>query len=327
MLKDWEYKANALTLPFNSYPNFNPISVFPKLESNKLMAKKKENPADMSVESKLKTLFQLQTLLTEIDEIKTLRGELPLEVEDLEDEIQGLRTRIEKNQAEANAIRREINGYKNTLEIDNSKIENYKKQLDTVRSNRDYDVLNREIEFVSDDMVLCNKRIKELQDQQIEKEKLIQQSQNDLDERSKDLEIKKNELDDIIAETKADEEKLREKTKDLELNIDDRLLTSFKRIRKNTHNGLGIVYVQRDSCGGCFAKIPPQRQLDVRMRKKIIVCEYCGRILIDPELAGVKPNAPTEDKRPKRRRTSTRKTTESKETKATAEDYIELNEE
>ena len=291
------------------------------------MAKKKENPADMSVESKLKTLFQLQTLLTEIDEIKTLRGELPLEVEDLEDEIQGLRTRIEKNQAEANAIRREINGYKNTLEIDNSKIENYKKQLDTVRSNRDYDVLNREIEFVSDDMVLCNKRIKELQDQQIEKEKLIQQSQNDLDERSKDLEIKKNELDDIIAETKADEEKLREKTKDLELNIDDRLLTSFKRIRKNTHNGLGIVYVQRDSCGGCFAKIPPQRQLDVRMRKKIIVCEYCGRILIDPELAGVKPNAPTEDKRPKRRRTSTRKTTESKETKATAEDYIELNEE
>ncbi|MBR4366380.1 MAG: hypothetical protein IKP43_06335 [Bacteroidaceae bacterium] len=276
------------------------------------MAKKKENPADMSVESKLKTLFQLQTLLTEIDDIKTLRGELPLEVEDLEDEIEGLRTRIEKATADANNLRREINGFKNTFEIDKSKVDNYKKQLDTVRSNRDYDVLNREIEYVSSDMELCTKRIKEYQELLAEKENAIAMNQKNLEERNKDLDIKKNELDDIIAETKADEEKLREKAKDLELNIEERLLTSFKRIRKNTHNGLGIVYVHRDSCGGCFAKIPPQRQLDVRMRKKIIVCEYCGRILIDPELAGVKPNVPVEEKKTKRRRSAPRKAAETK---------------
>jgi predicted nucleic acid-binding Zn-ribbon protein len=138
------------------------------------------------------------------------------------------------------------------------------------------------------------------QNMEASKNEYLAKSKEDLDGRLQDLEMKKNELGEIIAETKADEEKLREKAKNLEAMIEPRLLQSFKRIRKNCRNGLGIVYVQRDACGGCFAKIPPQRQLDVRMRKKVIVCEYCGRILIDPELAGVKADAPADEK-PKRR--------------------------
>jgi hypothetical protein len=143
------------------------------------------------------------------------------------------------------------------------------------------------------------------------KEELIERSKATLEERSQDLEVKKNELDEIVAETKAEEEKLREKAKNLEISIEPRLLTAFKRIRKNSRNGLGIVYVQRDACGGCFAKIPPQRQLDVRMRKKVIVCEYCGRILIDPELAGVK--AEVKEEKPKRRRSIRKKDEEGEE--------------
>ena len=169
-----------------------------------------------------------------------------------------------------------------------------------MRNNREYDLLNKEIEFQNLEIELCNKRIREAQNMEASKNEYLAKSKEDLDGRLQDLEMKKNELDEIIAETKADEEKLREKAKNLEAMIEPRLLQSFKRIRKNCRNGLGIVYVQRDACGGCFAKIPPQRQLDVRMRKKVIVCEYCGRILIDPELAGVKADAPADEK-PKRR--------------------------
>ena len=160
--------------------------------------------------------------------------------------------------------------------------------------------MGKEIEFQNLEIELCNKRIREAQNMEASKNEYLAKSKEDLDGRLQDLEMKKNELDEIIAETKADEEKLREKAKNLEAMIEPRLLQSFKRIRKNCRNGLGIVYVQRDACGGCFAKIPPQRQLDVRMRKKVIVCEYCGRILIDPELAGVKADAPADEK-PKRR--------------------------
>ena len=251
------------------------------------MAKKKENPTDMSVEIKLKSLYQLQTMLSEIDKIRILRGELPLEVEDLEDEIEGLKTRIENSNEEIKELRARINELKTKIELANEKLNGYKSQLDNVRNNREYDLLNKEIEFQTLEIELCNKRINEAQNAEKNKEELIQRSQVTLEERSQDLEVKKNELDEIVTETKAEEEKLREKAKSLEMTIEPRLLTAFKRIRKNSRNGLGIVYVQRDACGGCFAKIPPQRQLDVRMRKKVIVCEYCGRILIDPELAGV----------------------------------------
>ena len=264
------------------------------------MAKKKENPAEMPVEERLKNLFQLQTILTEIDRIRTLRGELPLEVEDLEDTIEGLKTRISKTEAEISDLRAKINEYKGKIELANSQLATYKEQMDNVRNNREYDLLNKEIEFQTLEIELCNKRIREAQTLERGRAEALARSQEELDGRMQDLEVKKNELDEIVAETKADEEKLREKAKNLETLIEPRLLQSFKRIRKNSRNGLGIVYVQRDACGGCFAKIPPQRQLDVRMRKKVIVCEYCGRILIDPELAGVKPDAPAEEK-PKRR--------------------------
>jgi hypothetical protein len=264
------------------------------------MAKKKENPAEMPVEDRLKNLFQLQTILTEIDRIRTLRGELPLEVEDLEDTIEGLKTRISKTEAEIGDLRAKINEHKGKIELANSQLATYKEQMDNVRNNREYDLLNKEIEFQTLEVELCNKRIHEAQSLQKSREEVLAKSKEELDGRIQDLEVKKNELDEIVAETKADEEKLREKAKNLETLIEPRLLQSFKRIRKNSRNGLGIVYVQRDACGGCFAKIPPQRQLDVRMRKKVIVCEYCGRILIDPELAGVKADAPVEEK-PKRR--------------------------
>ncbi|MBR2630739.1 MAG: hypothetical protein IKD25_04335 [Bacteroidaceae bacterium] len=264
------------------------------------MVKKKENPSEMPVEDRLKNLYQLQTILTEIDRIRTLRGELPLEVEDLEDTIEGLKTRIGKTESEIADLRSKISEFRGKIELANSQLATYKEQMDNVRNNREYDLLNKEIEFQTLEIELCNKRIREAQGMEASKNEYLEKSKEDLDGRLQDLEVKKNELDEIIAETKADEEKLREKAKNLETMIEPRLLQSFKRIRKNCRNGLGIVYVQRDACGGCFAKIPPQRQLDVRMRKKVIVCEYCGRILIDPELAGVKADAPADEK-PKRR--------------------------
>ena len=265
------------------------------------MAKKKESPSEMPVEERLKNLYQLQTILTEIDRIRTLRGELPLEVEDLEDTIEGLKTRIAKTQAEIVELRARIAEMRGKIETANSQLATYQSQMDNVRNNREYDLLNKEIEFQNLEIELCNKRIREAQAQETAKDEYMSKSKDDLEDRMQDLEIKKNELDEIVAETKADEEKLREKAKSLEVLIEPRLLQSFKRIRKNCRNGLGIVYVQRDACGGCFAKIPPQRQLDVRMRKKVIVCEYCGRILVDPELAGVKPDAPAAEEKPKRR--------------------------
>ena len=275
------------------------------------MAKKKENPAEMSVETKLKSLYQLQTMLSEIDKIRILRGELPLEVEDLEDEIEGLKTHIENTTDEIKELRARINELKTKIDLANEKLAGYKSQLDNVRNNREYDLLNKEIEFQTLEIELCNKRIREAAAAEKNKEELIERSKATLEERSQDLEVKKNELDEIVAETKAEEEKLREKAKNLEISIEPRLLTAFKRIRKNSRNGLGIVYVQRDACGGCFAKIPPQRQLDVRMRKKVIVCEYCGRILIDPELAGVK--AEVKEEKPKRRRSIRKKDEEGEE--------------
>lgn len=275
-------------------------------DNSQIMATKK-NVADISVEEKLKALYQLQTMLSEIDKIKTLRGELPLEVQDLEDEIEGLTTRIGKYEEEIKELNADIATKKGNIQTAQASVERYKQQLDDVRNNREYDTLSKEIEFQTLEIQLQNKKIGEAQEKIAKKQEEIKQNQALLEERRNDLDIKKSELDEIISETKAEEEKLREKAKALEVTIEPRLLTAFKRIRRNSRNGLGIVYVQRDACGGCFNKIPPQRQLDIRMRKKIIVCEYCGRIMIDPELAGVEIEAPKE--KPKRRLRS-RKTTE-----------------
>ena len=260
----------------------------------------KKDPTDLSVEDKLKTLYQLQTTLSAIDEKRALRGELPLEVEDLEDEIEGLTTRIEKIQNEIDEFQHAIVSKKAEILEAQTSLARYKAQLDEVKNNREYDTLSKEIEFQTLEIELCNKKIREAQNRINEKNLEKSQSTELLEDRQKELELKKSELDDIMAETRAEEERLKLKTIELEAKIEPRLLLSFQRIRKNARNGLGIVYVQRDACGGCFNKIPPQRQLDIRMHKKIIVCEYCGRILIDPELAGVRIEKPVEKKVKKR---------------------------
>lgn len=248
---------------------------------------KSSTPKELTVEQKLKALFQLQTMLSEIDKIKTLRGELPLEVQDLEDEIVGLSTRIEKIKGEVDDLKSSIASKRIEIETAKAAVDKYKSQQENVRNNREYDFLSKEIEFQTLEIELCEKRIKEFTGEEIIRSEEVVNSSEALEERQKDLDQKKSELDEIISETKQEEEKLRDKAKTLETTIEPRLLQSFKRIRKNSRNGLGVVYVQRDACGGCFNKIPPQRQLDIRSRKKIIVCEYCGRIMIDPELAGI----------------------------------------
>ena len=276
----------------------------------------KKDPTDMPVEERLKTLYQLQTTLSGIDEKRALRGELPLEVQDLEDEIEGLNTRIEKIQNEIADYEQAVVQKKGEIETAKASVERYKTQLNDVKNNREYDMLSKEIEFQSLEIELCNKKIKEAASKVEEKKAELAQNQETMDDRKQALELKKNELEEIMEETRAEEEKLKLKAKDLELKIEPRLLTSFKRIRKNARNGLGIVYVQRDACGGCFNKIPPQRQLDIKMHKKIIVCEYCGRILIDPELAGVKVEKPVVEEKKARKR-PIRKTVK----KADADDY------
>lgn len=272
----------------------------------------KKEITDLSVEEKLRTLYQLQTALSSIDEKKALRGELPLEVQDLEDEIAGLSTRIEKIQKDVEEFRRAVSQKKAEITEAQASVERYKSQLNDVKNNREYDTLSKEIEFQTLEIELCNKKIREALMRIDEKESELGMSEATLADRRNDLELKKSELDEIMEETRAEEENLKQKVKELEVKIEPRLLMSFKRIRKNARNGLGVVYVQRDACGGCFNKIPPQRQLDIRMHKKIIVCEYCGRILIDPELAGVKTEKPVVQEKKTRKR-AIRKTVKKEE--------------
>ena len=260
----------------------------------------KKDPSELSVEERLKTLYQLQTALSAIDEKRALRGELPLEVQDLEDEIAGLTTRVEKIAADIDEYQKAITQKKGEIADAEASVERYKAQLNEVKNNREYDTLSKEIEFQTLEIELCNKKIREANNKIADKEQEKANSEALIAERQGDLDVKKNELEEIMEETRVEEEKLKEQVKSLEAKIEGRLLTSFKRIRKNARNGLGIVYVQRDACGGCFNKIPPQRQLDIKMHKKIIVCEYCGRIMIDPELAGVKIEKPATGEEKKR---------------------------
>ncbi len=242
---------------------------------------------DLTVEEKLTALYKLQSMLSEIDKIKTLRGELPLEVQDLEDEVAGLDTRIQNFQADLKDLDVAVVQQKNKITDSNTLIGKYKEQLENVRNNREFDNLTKEVEFQGLEVELAEKRIREFTAESKLISEEIQKSKDILKERMIDLRSKKEELEEIVTETKQQEEQLREKAKQLETTIEPRLLTAFKRIRKSARNGLAVVYIQRDACGGCFNKIPPQRQLDIKLRKKIIVCEHCGRIMIDPKLAGV----------------------------------------
>ena len=245
------------------------------------MATNNEKLQELSVEEKLQHLYELQRIDTEIDKIKTLRGELPLEVQDLEDEIAGLETRLENLKNEISEADKSVTNKKQEITKSEELIKKYSEQLDNVRNNREYDALTKEVEFQKLEIELQQKRIREAQKLKAEKEVNLEISNKQYTEKKADLEAKKAELDDIIAETHKDEEALTQKSEELSQNIEERLLTAYRKIRDNARNGLAVVTVDRDACGGCFNKIPPQRQLDIRSRKKIIVCEYCGRILID----------------------------------------------
>ncbi|SBV95323.1 C4-type zinc ribbon domain-containing protein [uncultured Dysgonomonas sp.] len=248
------------------------------------MAKKQEK--EITVEEKLRTLYALQQKLSEIDNIKILRGELPLEVADLEDEIIGLETRIKKYETELKEADTAVSFQKQKAKDSTLKIEKYKEQLDNVRNNREFDHLSKEIEFETLEIELSEKRIREFTQDSKNLTEQVEKSKTFLQERSADLGQKKEELDNIVSETKQQEEQLREEVKDIETEVEPRLLQAFKRIRKSARNGLAVVCIERGACGGCFNKIPPQKQMDIKIGKKIIVCEYCGRIMIDPELIG-----------------------------------------
>lgn len=247
------------------------------------MAAKKttEDIAEMSVEDKLRALFDLQMVESGIDRIKILRGELPLEVQDLEDEVEGLETRINNLETEIVSLQEAIGKKNNEIQNSQALIKKYQEQQNNVRNNREYDSLSKEIEFQTLEIELSEKRKKEFTEQSDEKKGLIDESQKVLDERKGDLQNKKAELNEIIEDTKKEEEQLIKKSKEIQSRVEPRLVSAYTRIRNNARNGLAVVTVERDACGGCFNKIPPQRQLDIRSRKKIIVCEYCGRILVD----------------------------------------------
>ncbi|MEF8846774.1 MAG: C4-type zinc ribbon domain-containing protein [Bacteroidales bacterium] len=247
--------------------------------------KQKSQTTEYSVEDKLKALFELQTVDSSIDNIQRLRGELPLEVQDLEDEIAGLETRIKNYENEVKELENSNSKKKNEIEESKQLIEKYKKQQNNVRNNREYEALSKEIEFQSLEIELREKHIRENNEKIQQRNQDIEESRKELEERQKDSKNKKEELDSIISETQKEEEELNARSEKIREIIEPRLLNAYKKIRENARNGLAVVTVERDACGGCFNKIPPQRQLDIRSRKKVIVCEYCGRILVDPELA------------------------------------------
>ncbi|GAB4281344.1 MAG: C4-type zinc ribbon domain-containing protein [Marinilabiliales bacterium] len=247
----------------------------------------KENQAelqDVTIEEKLKSLLRLQLVDSEIDKIRILRGELPLEVQDLEDEIEGLDTRIKNYYAEIENYQNELSKRKIKIKECEDKIKKYTEQQKNVRNNREFDSLSKEIEFQTLEIELAKKHIGEFEKSIEEKNALIEVAKKDYEDRLSDLKHKKQELDEIITENQKEEEDLLQESAKISKEIDKRLLTAYRRIRKNARNGLAVVSIERDACGGCFNKIPPQRQLDIRTRKKIIVCEYCGRILVDQEM-------------------------------------------
>ncbi|HEX5002426.1 MAG TPA: C4-type zinc ribbon domain-containing protein [Bacteroidia bacterium] len=240
-----------------------------------------KDKSEFTTEEKLYALFQLQLIDSEIDKIRIVRGELPMEVSDLEDEVAGLQTRLTNFTEEAAELQQSITQKKQSIKDSNALIKKYEAQQMNVKNNREFDSLNKEIEFQQLEIQLAQKRIKESEAELHDKIEVVAASTVTLDERSQDLAVKKSELDTIVAETQKEEEQLlqfREKATEM---IDERLLTAYHRTRENARNGLAVVTIQRDACGGCFNKIPPQRQLDIRQHKKVIVCEHCGRILVD----------------------------------------------
>jgi len=269
-----------------------PVKAVVKEKIKKVVPKSTESEEDqlaVTIEKKLIVLYTLQQIESQIDKIRIIRGELPLEVQDLEDEIAGLETRIENFVLEIEEFEKKITEKNNSIDESLVLKKKYEDQQMNVRNNREYDSLTKEIEFQSLEIQLSEKYIKEFNYTLGIKKEDVEKSQTLLDEKNEDLVIKHNELGDIVAETEKEENDLLKKSEKNKNLIEERLLTAYSRIRKNARNGLAVVPIERDACGGCFNKIPPQHQLDIRMHKKIIVCEYCGRILIDENIAeGVK---------------------------------------
>jgi len=240
---------------------------------------------EQTVEQKLKALYELQTIHTKIDKIRQVRGELPMEVADLEDDVAGLETRIQKIKAELDDLEDDIVTRKNLIKDAQANTKKYETQLNEVKNNREYDAISKEIEIQGLDIQVSEKKIREFGFEIASKTGIYEKALADLDSRKADLDAKKAELGTITAETQKDENELTAEADKAIVNIDERLLIAYNRLRQNAKNGLAVVTIQRDSCSGCFNQIPPQRQSDIRQRKKIIVCEHCGRILVDEQMA------------------------------------------
>ncbi|WP_295770737.1 C4-type zinc ribbon domain-containing protein [uncultured Mucilaginibacter sp.] len=240
---------------------------------------------EQTVEQKLKALYDLQTIHTKIDRIRQVRGELPMEVADLEDDVAGLETRIQKIKGELDDLEDNIVTRKNLIRDAQANIKKYEGQLNEVKNNREYDAISKEIEIQGLDIQVSEKKIREYGFEITSKTQIYEKALADLEGRRADLDAKKEELGTITAETEKDENELNTQAESAKQNIEERLLTAYTRLRGNAKNGLAVVTIQRDSCSGCFNQIPPQRQADIRQRKKIIVCEHCGRILVDEQMA------------------------------------------
>ena len=248
------------------------------------MANKAAANKEFSVEDKLRALHQLQVIDSEIDTIRTVRGELPLEVQDLEDVVLGLESRISKINEDIAEREEFISARKIAIDESKALIKKYTKQLDSIKNNREYDSLNKEIEFQNLEVELAEKKIRDAQVKIEFHNESKSATQETINERNEILEEKRKELDTIVASTEKEEKGLLKKSGEAEKVVDERLLSAYKRIRGAARNGLAVVSVERNACGGCFSKIPPQRQLDVKAHKKIIVCEHCGRILVDAKI-------------------------------------------
>jgi predicted nucleic acid-binding Zn-ribbon protein len=240
---------------------------------------------EQTVEQKLKALYELQTIHTKIDRIRQVRGELPMEVADLEDDVAGLETRIQKIKGELDDVEDDIVTRKNLIKDSQANIKKYEAQLNEVKNNREYDAISKEIEIQGLDIQVSEKKIREYGFEITNKTQVYEKALADLEARQADLDAKKEELGTITAETEKEETELNTQAAKAKDDIEERLLTAYTRLRQNAKNGLAVVTIQRDSCSGCFNQIPPQRQSDIRQRKKIIVCEHCGRILVDELMA------------------------------------------
>ncbi len=282
-------KAGKATLKIKEPVTFKPRKIEKIIDVKRLETKLNDimglDHLEFTVEEKLKALYILQEIDSDIDKIRTIRGELPMEVTDLEDEIVGLNTRVDNIKEEIGYLNDQVAKKSQTCKDSKEQIKKYESQQEKVKNNREFDSLNKEIEFQNLEIQLAEKRSKEFAIELVTKNAVLEETQAVLDEKNAVLKLKQTELESIIEETKKEEDQLHKISEKARTIVDERLLTAYTRVRGNARNGLGVVAIQRDACGGCFNKIPPQRQLDIRQHKKVIVCEHCGRILVDPTIA------------------------------------------